>query len=263
MRISGAVGVVTGGASGLGAATVEALAAAGARVVIADLPSSRGAAVAERLGEAVEFAPTDVLSEADVTRVLDRAAELGPLRVAVSCAGVGTPGRIVSRGGPLPLQRFAQVVQVNLIGTFNLLRLAAVRMAEHAPLDGDRGVIVNTASIAAWEGQVGQAAYAASKGGVVGLTLPAARELAEHRIRVCAIAPGLFDTPMLAALPAPARQSLIAAVPHPARLGEPAEFAALVCHIVENSMLNGVVIRLDGALRMPPTVRPRHHHVNE
>lgn len=252
MRIAGAVAVVTGGASGLGRATVEGLSAAGAKVVIADLPSSHGPAVADGLGDLAVFMPADVTSEDDVTAVLDRATELGPLRIVVSCAGLGTPGRVVSRREPLPLQRFTKVIQVNLIGTFNVLRLAAARMAEQPPVDGDRGVIVNTASIAAWEGQVGQVAYSASKGGVVGLTLPAARDLADHQIRVCAIAPGLFDTPMLAGLPAQARADLAAAVPHPARLGDPAEFAALVRHIVENPMLNGVVIRLDGALRMPP-----------
>ena len=252
MRIEGSVALVTGGASGLGRATVEALAAAGATVVIADLQSSPGKAIAETLGGNHAFAPTDVTSEADVTAAVDRASAIGSLRVVVNCAGLGTPGRVVSRRGPMPLEQFAQVVQVNLVGTFNVLRLAAARMSEEEPIDGDRGVIVNTASIAAWEGQIGQVAYSASKGGVVGLTLPAARDLADRQIRVCAIAPGLFDTPMLAGLPEVARQALAAQVPHPARLGQPAEFAALVRHIVENQMINGAVFRLDGALRMAP-----------
>lgn len=249
MRIEATVALVTGGASGLGRATASELVAAGAKVVIADLPSSRGA---EGLDEAMAFAPTDVMSEADVVAAIDRASELGRLAIAVNCAGLGTPGRVVGRGGPLPLEQFAQVVNVNLIGTFNVLRLAAARMADHDPVDGERGVIVNTASIAAWEGQVGQAAYAASKGGVVSLTLVAARDLASRLIRVCAIAPGLFDTPMLRGLPEEARAALASQTPHPKRLGSPAEFAALARHIVENPMLNGEVIRLDGGLRMPP-----------
>jgi len=252
MRVKGTVGLVTGGASGLGRATAQDLASAGAKVVIADLPSSPGEAVAEALGQAAVFAPTDVTSEADVTAAVERSCELGRLAIVVSCAGLATPGRILGRHGPLPLDQFARVVSTNLIGTFNVLRLAAAKMAELDPVDGERGVIVNTASVAAWEGQVGQAAYAASKAGVAGLTLVAARDLANHLIRVCAIAPGVFDTPMLASLPERVRANLITQTPHPRRLGAPAEFAALVHHIVENPMLNGEVIRLDGALRMPP-----------
>ena len=223
---------------------------AGAAVVIADLPCSPGAAVAERLGGV--FAPTDVTDEASVQAAVEAAAGLAPLRVAVNCAGIGTPGRVLGKQGPLPLAQFAQVITVNLVGTFNVLRLAAEAMAATDPVDGERGVIVNTASAAAYDGQIGQAAYAASKGGVVGLTLPAARDLADKLIRVMTIAPGLFDTPMLQGLPEPARESLAAQVPMPSRLGDPAEYAALVKHIVENSMLNGEVIRLDGAIRMAP-----------
>lgn len=252
MQVEGTVALVTGGASGLGRATVEELAAAGAAVVVADLPSSDGAALAEALGERAVFAATDVTSEADVTAALDVAAALGDLRVVVCCAGVATPGRVVGRRGPLPLDRFETVVRVNLVGTFNVVRLAAARMRELEPVGEERGVIVNTASVAAFEGQVGQAAYAASKGGVVAMTLALARDLADARIRVMSIAPGTFATPMVDGLPPDAITALEALTPHPARLGRPAEFAALVRHIVANPMLNGEVIRLDGALRMPP-----------
>jgi NAD(P)-dependent dehydrogenase (short-subunit alcohol dehydrogenase family) len=252
MRLDGAVALVTGGASGLGRATVEAMAAAGAGVVIADLPGSPGAEVAEGLGDQAVFAPTDVTDEASVQAAVDAAAVLGTLRVVVNCAGVGTPGRVVGRAGPLPLAAFAQVVTVNLVGTFNVVRLAAAAIAGADPVDGERGVIVNTASVAAFDGQVGQAAYAASKGGVAAMTLPIARELAGSLIRVMTIAPGLFSTPMLAGLPQEARDSLGAQVPHPARLGAPEEYASLVRHIVDNPMLNGEVIRLDGAIRMAP-----------
>jgi len=252
MRLDGAVALVTGGASGLGRATVEAMATAGAGVVIADLPGSPGAEVAEGLGDQAVFAPTDVTDEASVQAAVDAAAVLGTLRVVVNCAGVGTPGRVVGRAGPLPLAAFAQVVTVNLVGTFNVVRLAAAAIAGADPVDGERGVIVNTASVAAFDGQVGQAAYAASKGGVAAMTLPIARELAGSLIRVMTIAPGLFSTPMLAALPQEARDSLGAQVPHPARLGAPEEYASLVRHIVDNPMLNGEVIRLDGAIRMAP-----------
>jgi len=250
MRIAGGSAVVTGGASGLGLATAERLTAAGAHVVIIDLPSSPGAEQAERIGGT--FAPADVTDEQQVSAALAAAVEHGPLRVAVNCAGVGTPGRVIGKKGVLPLADFARVVQINLIGTFNVIRLAAERMLEAEPVDGERGVIVNTASAAAFDGQIGQAAYSASKGGVVGMTLPIARDLADKFIRVMTIAPGLFRTPMLMGLPQEAQDSLGRQVPHPSRLGDPDEYAALVEHIVANPMLNGEVIRLDGAIRMAP-----------
>jgi NAD(P)-dependent dehydrogenase (short-subunit alcohol dehydrogenase family) len=250
VQLAGAVAIVTGGASGLGLATATELTKAGAAVVILDLPSSNGEAAAKELGGA--FAPTDVTDETSVQKAIEQAAAMGPLRVAVNCAGIGTPGRVVGKNGPLPLAQFAQVIQVNLVGTFNVIRLAAAAMLANDPVDGERGVIVNTASAAAFDGQIGQAAYSASKGGVVGMTLPLARDLADKLIRVMTIAPGLFDTPMLQGLPEPARQSLAVQVPMPSRLGNPAEYAALARHIVENPMLNGEVIRLDGAIRMAP-----------
>jgi NAD(P)-dependent dehydrogenase (short-subunit alcohol dehydrogenase family) len=231
---------------------VETLAAVGASVVICDLGSSDGEAVAGEVGDHVRFVPTDVTSESDVQAAVDAAGELGGLHIAVNCAGVGTPGRVVGKKGPLPLEQFTNVVAINLIGTFNVVRLAAAKMLEADPEAGERGVIVNTASIAAFDGQVGQAAYAASKGGVVGMTLSLARDLAGKQVRVMTIAPGTFATPMLAGLPQEAQDSLAAQIPHPNRLGDPAEFGALVRHIVENPMLNGEVIRLDGALRMGP-----------
>jgi NAD(P)-dependent dehydrogenase (short-subunit alcohol dehydrogenase family) len=252
VQLAGAVAVVTGGASGLGLATARELTRAGASVVLLDLPSSPGAQAAADLGADALFVPTDVTDEASVQDAVARASERGPLRVAVNCAGIGTPGRVLGRKGPLPLDAFTRVVMVNLVGTFNVLRLAAAAMAETDPVDGERGVVVNTASAAAFDGQIGQAAYSASKGGVVGMTLPVARDLADRLIRVMTIAPGLFDTPMLQGLPEPARQSLGAQVPMPSRLGDPAEYAALVRHICENPMLNGEVIRLDGAIRMAP-----------
>jgi NAD(P)-dependent dehydrogenase (short-subunit alcohol dehydrogenase family) len=250
MNIDGSVAVITGGASGLGLATARRLAAAGAKVAILDLPSAHGTEAAEQLGGI--FAPADVTSEADVTAALDAAAELGPIRVAVNCAGIGTAGRVIGKKGVLPLDDFARVVTVNLIGTFNVIRLAAERITTTDIVDGERGVIVNTASVAAFDGQIGQAAYSASKGGVVGMTLPIARDLADKLIRVVTIAPGLFLTPMLQGLPQEAQDSLGAQVPHPSRLGNPSEYAALVEHIVANPMLNGEVIRLDGAIRMAP-----------
>ena len=250
MDIADSVAVVTGGASGLGLATGHALSEAGARVVLVDLPSSAGAERAGELG--ATFAPADVTSEADVTAALDTATALGPLRVVVNCAGVGTPGRVIGRNGVLPLESFTTVVTINLIGTFNVVRLAVERMLANEPVGEERGVIVNTASAAAFDGQIGQAAYSASKGGIVGMTLPLARDLADKMIRVMAIAPGLFKTPMLAGLPQEAQDSLGKQVPHPNRLGDPTEYAALVRHIVANPMLNGEVIRLDGAIRMAP-----------
>jgi NAD(P)-dependent dehydrogenase (short-subunit alcohol dehydrogenase family) len=219
-------------------------------VVILDLPGSGGLRVTDEIG--ATLAAGDVTSEDDVSAALDTAARLGELRIVVNCAGVADAARVVGRHGPFPLDTFRKVIAVNLIGTFNVIRLAAARIAAADELDGERGVIVNTASVAAFEGQVGQAAYSASKGGVVGMTLPIARELAASKVRVVTIAPGLFETPMLAGLPEEARASLGAQVPHPARLGKPAEYAALVEHIIANPMLNGEVIRLDGAIRMAP-----------
>jgi NAD(P)-dependent dehydrogenase (short-subunit alcohol dehydrogenase family) len=250
MDVTNGVAVVTGGASGLGRATAARLRAAGARVVLLDLPQSQGKVTADEL-DAV-FAPGDVTSEQDVTSALDVAEGLGPLRVAVNCAGIGNAHRTVGKEGAFPLADFTKVVTVNLIGTFNVIRLAAERMSRIEPMGEERGVIVNTASVAAFEGQIGQAAYSASKGGIVGMTLPIARDLARLGIRVVTIAPGLFHTPLFAGLPDEAIASLAAQVPHPSRLGDPTEFADLANHIVENPMLNGETIRLDGAIRMTP-----------
>jgi NAD(P)-dependent dehydrogenase (short-subunit alcohol dehydrogenase family) len=252
MRMTGSVALITGGGSGLGEATAHRLAGEGAVVVVADLAASNGQAVADALGGSCVFAPTDVTDPGDVEAAVTRATELGELRMLVNCAGIATPGRVLGREGPLPLEGFARVVTVNLVGTFNTVRLAAARMEQNRELDGDRGVIVNTASVAAFDGQIGQAAYAASKGGVAAMTLPLARDLASRHIRVMAIAPGIFATPMMAGLTPEAQESLESQVPHPARLGRPEEYAALVDHIVANPMLNGEVIRLDGALRMAP-----------
>ena len=248
MQLDGIGALVASGASGLGEATARALAARGARVAVADLNEEKGAALAAELG--ATFTRADVTAEEQVQAAVDAAGEL---RLAVSCAGIGWAERTVGREGPAALQPFETVVRVNLIGTFNVLRIAAASMAGNEPDDdGERGAVVMTASIAAFDGQIGQTAYSASKGGVVGLTLPAARDLARVGVRVCTIAPGLFDTPLLAALPDEARQALGAQVPHPPRLGRPEEYAALACHIAENPMLNGETIRLDGALRMAP-----------
>jgi NAD(P)-dependent dehydrogenase (short-subunit alcohol dehydrogenase family) len=251
VKLEGIGTLVTGGASGLGRGAAEALHAAGASVLIADLPGSAGQELADRLGERAHFQAADVTDEAQVSRAIDAVSErFGGLRVAVSCAGIGRAGKVLSRKGVMPLDAFRSVIEVNLIGTFNVTRLAAAAMAAQDALGEERGVVINTASIAAFEGQVGQAAYSASKGGVVGMTLPIARELAAHQVRCMTIAPGTFDTPMLAGLPPEAVQKLASDIPHPSRLGRPSEFGALVCHIVENPMLNGSVIRLDGALRM-------------
>ncbi|HYT10755.1 MAG TPA: 3-hydroxyacyl-CoA dehydrogenase [Mycobacteriales bacterium] len=251
MRVDGAVALITGAASGLGRATAERLAGLGARVVVLDLPGSDGKAVASSLDG--EFAPADVTDAEAVEAAVGTASGLGPLRIVVNCAGIGPPARVIGKdGSPMPLEAFTRVLQVNLVGTFNVTRLAAAAMAGLDPVDEERGVLVNTASVAAFEGQVGQAAYSASKGGIVGMTLPIARELAARQIRVVTVAPGLFETPLLASLPDEAKQSLGRQVPHPNRLGRPEEYAALVQHIVENPMLNGETIRLDGAIRMAP-----------
>jgi NAD(P)-dependent dehydrogenase (short-subunit alcohol dehydrogenase family) len=252
MEINGAVALVTGGASGLGLASTEKLLEAGASVVILDLPGSAGQAIADKLGDRVRFSPGDVTDEASVVAALDLAAELGPIRIAVNCAGTGNAIKTIGKKGPFPLADFTRIININLIGTFNVIRLAAERIAANDPISGERGVIINTASVAAFDGQIGQAAYSASKGGIVGMTLPIARDLAIFMIRVMTIAPGLFDTPLLAGLPEEAKVSLGVQVPHPARLGDPAEYGALVAHIVANPMLNGEVIRLDGAIRMGP-----------
>ncbi|GAC1656482.1 MAG: SDR family NAD(P)-dependent oxidoreductase [Candidatus Dormibacteraceae bacterium] len=250
MKIDGNTALVTGGASGLGRATAEALAARGARVVVADLPGSDGEAVARALGG--RFAPTDVTNEDDVNRALDLAAELGSHRITVNCAGIGSAGRVAGKEGPYPIDQFRRVLEVNLIGTFSVLSKSAFRMGQGDPVEGERGVIVNTASVAAFEGQIGQAAYTASKAAIHGLTIQTARDLASLGVRVCTIAPGLMDTPLLAGLREDIREQLAASVPNPHRLGLPAEYAALAVHIIENAYLNGETIRLDGAIRMAP-----------
>src|SRR5579862_2787916 len=254
MRIDGSGALVAGGASGLGEATVRRLHADGAHVVIADLNQTRGAELVGELAERVRFVTADVTSPDQVAEAVAAAkAAPGGLRISVCCAGVAWAERVASGRGPHSLEPFETVIRVNLIGTFNVLRLAAGAMLEQEPTrSSERGVCINTASTAAFEGQIGQAAYSASKGGIVGLTLPAARDLARAGIRVCTIAPGTFDTPLLAGLPEENRQALASEVPFPSRLGRPDEFAALVTQIVENEMLNGETIRLDGALRMPP-----------
>jgi NAD(P)-dependent dehydrogenase (short-subunit alcohol dehydrogenase family) len=254
MKIAGSTTLITGGASGLGRATAERLRAAGGNVVLLDLAKSPGADVATTLGEGALFAPGDVTSADDVSAALETAVKrFGGLQGLINCAGIGTADKTFGKRGSADLAGFTRVIQVNLIGTFNCIRLAAARMAENAPnAEGERGVIVNTASVAAFDGQIGQAAYSASKGGIVGMTLPIARDLAELGIRVCTIAPGLFDTPLLAGLPEAARASLGKQVPFPSRLGQPPEYAALAAHIMENAMLNGETIRLDGAIRMQP-----------
>ena len=276
MDIKGTVALITGGASGLGAATARRLFDAGASVVLVDLPSSAGDALAAELNawgnvhveapgagsqnepaNKAVFVPADVTSEDEVQAAVDAAAALGPLRIVVNCAGIATPGKVLGRDGVLPLESFNRVIQINLVGTFNVIRLAAAAMAATEPavtgLGGpERGVIINTASVAAFDGQIGQPAYAASKGAVHAMTLPIARELARSLIRVVTIAPGIFETPMMAGLPQEAQDSLGQQVPHPSRLGRPAEYANLAAHIVDNAMLNGETIRLDGAIRMGP-----------
>jgi NAD(P)-dependent dehydrogenase (short-subunit alcohol dehydrogenase family) len=254
MRIQGSTFLVTGGASGLGAATVHRLAGFGARAVIADLNEIAGMALVKELGSSARFVRCDVTSEPDAQAAVATAVrEFGGLHGLVNCAGIGTPEKVLGRDGPHKLTNFTRVININLVGTFNLLRLAAAQMEKNTPnAEGERGVIVNTASVAAFDGQIGQAAYSASKAGVVGMTLPIARELARFGIRVVTIAPGLFETPMMASLPKEAQESLGKSVPFPSRLGRPEEYAQLVQSIVENAMLNGETIRLDGALRMAP-----------
>jgi NAD(P)-dependent dehydrogenase (short-subunit alcohol dehydrogenase family) len=254
MEISGRGALVCGGASGLGAATSRALHERGAEVVIADLNAEKGEALAAELGDRARFVEVNVMEEQPVADAVAAAAEAdGGLRISICCAGIGWAQRVAGKQGPHDLEIFHNVIKVNLIGTFNVLRHACATMAGNEPDEGgERGVCVNTASIAAWDGQIGQVAYAASKAGVVGLTLPAARDMASRGVRVVTIAPGLFDTPLLAALPEEQREALGAGIPFPSRLGLPEEYAELACHVVENTMLNGETIRLDGALRMPP-----------
>jgi len=254
MRIAERTFLVTGGASGLGGATARMLCAAGGNVVVLDIDAERGEALAAELGARVRFARTDVSRDDEVVRAIDLAREsFGGIHGAVNAAGIATVAKVLGREGPHPLELFERTLRVNLVGTFNVIRLAAAAIATgDAGEGGERGIIVNTASVAAYEGQIGQAAYSASKGGIAALTLPVARELAKSGIRVVTIAPGLFDTPLLAGLPEAARASLGQQVPFPSRLGRPDEYAALVRHVIENEMLNGEVIRLDGALRMAP-----------
>ena len=254
MHLESSTFIVTGGASGLGAATARRFHSRGARVVIADVDVPRGEALAAELGRGAVFQQTDVVDEAQALAAVERARhEFSGLHGLVNCAGIGPAERVVGKNGPHRLDSFVRVVSINLVGTFNMIRLAALAMSTAASsASAERGVIINTASIAAWDGQIGQAAYAASKGGIVAMTLPLARDLARSGIRVCAIAPGIFETPMLAGLTPEAQQSLSASVPFPSRLGRPDEFAALAQHIVENEMLNGESIRLDAALRMAP-----------
>jgi NAD(P)-dependent dehydrogenase (short-subunit alcohol dehydrogenase family) len=246
--------LVTGGASGLGAACIRLLTKAGAKAIIADLNNETGRALADELGGAAQFVSTNVTDEASVKAAVQAAVDnFGALHIVINCAGIGVAERVLGKNGPSSLESFSRVIAVNLIGTFNVIRLAAAVMSENKPdAEGERGVVINTASVAAFDGQIGQAAYSASKGGIVGMTLPIAREFARLGIRVMTIAPGLFDTPLLGGLPEPARVSLGQQVPFPPRLGRPDEYAALAKHIIENTMLNGEVIRLDGAIRMQP-----------
>ncbi len=248
------VALVTGGASGLGEATVVELTKKGAKVAIVDIDSAKGEKLAGIVGADAIFVKADVTSETDIRQVLKKVVDtFGKINVAVNCAGIPNVGKIMSKKGPLPLDIFNKVLQVNLVGTLNVIRLTVEQMINNAPNnEGEKGVIVNTASIAAFDGQIGQAAYCASKGGIVGMTLPIARECADYGIRVATIAPGIFETPLMAGLPQPVIQEMIKTIPFPKRLGKPAEFAKLVTHIIENTMFNGCCIRLDGALRMPP-----------
>lgn len=254
MDLKNSVVAITGGGSGLGAATVRAFISAGANVAIVDLPASSGAGLARQLGNQALFAAANVTSESEVAHAIDTVrTRWGTVHVVINCAGISNIRRIISKQGPHSLRAFSRIIEVNLIGTFNVMRLAAAQMATNEPNpDGERGVIVNTSSVAAFEGAIGQVAYAASKGGVMAMTLPAARDLASLGIRVCAIAPGIFNTPMFATVSEEAHEALESQIPFPRRLGRPEEYAALARHIVENPMLNGATIRLDGALRVPP-----------
>lgn len=252
MDLNNTVALVTGGASGLGRATTERLLAAGAQVVMVDLNAEVGQQVAAELGDSAHFVTADVTNEEQVQAAVDTATSLGQLRVVVNCAGVATPGKLVSRKGPLALDAFSKVLNINVVGTVNVCRLAAAAMQAQESVGEERGVIVNTASVAAFDGQIGQIAYSASKGAIASVTLPMARELASSQIRVVTIAPGIFETPMMAGLPEEAQESLAKSIPHPSRLGKPAEYAQLVESIVANPMLNGETIRLDGAIRMAP-----------
>ncbi|MDN6158206.1 MAG: 3-hydroxyacyl-CoA dehydrogenase, partial [Brevibacterium sp.] len=252
MDLNNTIALVTGGASGLGRATTERLLAAGAQVVMVDLNAEVGQQVAKELGESAHFVTADVTNEEQVQAAVDTATGLGQLRLVVNCAGVATPGKLVSRKGPLPLDAFSKVLNINVVGTVNVCRLAAAAMQNQEAAGEERGVIVNTASVAAFDGQIGQIAYSASKGAIASVTLPMARELAASQIRVVTIAPGIFETPMMAGLPEEAQESLAKSIPHPSRLGKSAEYAQLVESIVANPMLNGETIRLDGAIRMAP-----------
>jgi len=252
MQIAGISAVITGAGSGLGLATAKTMAAAGANIVIVDLPSSNGEAEAKAIGPNAVFVAADVRDEEQIKVALDAAEEMGPLRLVVNCAGIATPNRVMRKGVATAQAEFERVISINLLGTLNVIRLAAERMSVTEPAGEERGVIVNTASVAAFDGQIGQVAYAASKAGVAGMTLPLARDLAQFLIRVVAVAPGTFETPMVAGLPPEAVKSLGDQVPHPSRLGKPDEYAALVKHIVENPMINGETIRIDGAIRMAP-----------
>ena len=254
MNTKDVVAVVTGGASGLGEASITELVKKGARVVIVDIDSDKGEKLATNIGAGAIFVKTDVTSEADVRQAIQKAVDtFGKINVVINCAGIVNPGKLIGRKGPLPLESFNKVMQLNLVGTLNVIRLAVEQMMNNTPdEEGERGVIINCASIAAFEGQIGQVAYSASKAGIVGMTLPIAREVADYGIRVIAIAPGIFETPMMAGLPPAVKEDMAKTVPFPRRLGKPIEFAKLALHIIDNIMLNGCCIRLDGALRMPP-----------
>jgi len=254
MNINDAVALVTGGASGLGEAVVMELVKKGGKALIVDIDSDKGEKLAASIGASAIFVKTDVTSEADVRQAIQKAVEtFGKLNVAINCAGIVNPGKLIGKKGPLPLETFNKVLQLNLVGTLNIIRLSVEQMINNtASEDGEKGVIINTASIAAFEGQIGQAAYSASKAGIVGMTLPLAREICDYGIRVVTIAPGIFETPMMAGLPAAVKEDMAKTVPFPRRLGKPVEFAKLALHVIDNVMLNGCCIRLDGALRMPP-----------